>query len=286
MMKTTSGRIRFSPWVAAGTKAAFSPTKTCNALRVPDFRGPEIHPGYNARVNPGSQKKKALAAAVSLAALASMNASAVYLDPEGLGQALIYPYYTVRSVNGNAFNTYVSVINHEATTKALRVRFREGLNGREVAGFNLFLSTFDTWTGSLVPTADVAKVVTTDNSCTTTTFNADALVELTTQHFYRNYTDPYPDWNAAEVTPLSYFSSEGKLYRMAWSRGVDAVSSVLMRTGVENEFILDANTRSETDWVITFPTRRFYVSGSSVHQPSRAAPTPPLFHVFHPHPPA
>src|SRR5258708_10718481 len=172
MMKTTSGRIRFSPWVAAGTKAAFSPTKTCNALRVPDFRGPEIHPGYNARVNPGSQKKKALAAAVSAAALASMSASAVYLDPEGLGQALIYPYYTVRSVNGNAFNTYVSVINHEATAKALRVRFREGLNGREVAGFNLFLSPFDAWTGSLVPTGDGAKVVTTDNSCTNPPFTA------------------------------------------------------------------------------------------------------------------
>ena len=31
---------------------------------------------------------------------------------------------------------------------------------------------------------------------------AEALVELTTQPFYRNYTDPYPDWNAAEVTPL------------------------------------------------------------------------------------
>ena len=320
-------------------------------------------------MNPGSQKKKALAAALSLAALAASDAHAVYLDPEGLGQALIYPYYTVRSANGNPFNTYVSVINHEPTTKALRVRFREGKNGREVAGFNLFLSPYDAWTASLVPTTDGAKAVTTDNSCTNPpfaaagsqrelafssalysgansdgmgeggdrlregyveviematlsgvganavthgssgipancavvqsasfvpavepptggvsgsgtlinvasgmdfTYNAEALVELTTQPFYRNYTDPYPDWNAMEVTPLSYFASEGKLYRFTWARGVDAVSSVLMRSTLENEFLLDAATRSETDWVLTVPTRRFYVSGTATSPPFTA----------------
>jgi hypothetical protein len=294
----------------------------------------------------------------------------VYLNPEGLGQALIYPYYTVRAANGNPFNTFVSVVNHHTSTKALRVRFREGRNGREVAGFNLFLSPYDTWTAALVATADGAKVITTDNSCTNPpfaaaggtrelafssaaysganadgmgeggdrtregyveviematligadaapvthtssgtpencaaaqsasfapdpappqgsmsgsatlinvasgmdfTYNAEALTELSEAPFYRNYTDPYPDWNAAEITRVSYFSSEGKLYRMSWATGADTVSSVMLRSSLENEFILDAATRSETDWIVTFPTKRLYVTPTSFNPPFTAA---------------
>ena len=78
----------------------------------------------------------------------------------------------MRTANGNPFNTFVSVINHEPSAKALRVRFREGRNGREVAGFNLFLSPYDMWTGALVSTGDGAKVITTDNSCTNPPFAA------------------------------------------------------------------------------------------------------------------
>ena len=41
---------------------------------------------------------------------------------------------------------------------------------------------------------------------------------------------------------------------------VDAVSAALMHSQVINEYVLDAATKSGTDWVITFPTKRFYVS--------------------------
>ena len=40
----------------------------------------------------------------------------------------------------------------------------------------------------------------------------------------------------------------------------DAVSAVLMHDRVMNEFVLDAGTKSGTDWVLTFPTKRFYVN--------------------------
>ncbi len=41
---------------------------------------------------------------------------------------------------------------------------------------------------------------------------------------------------------------------------VDAVSAVLMHDQVLNEFVLDAATHSGTDWVMTFPTKRFYLN--------------------------
>ena len=40
---------------------------------------------------------------------------------------------------------------------------------------------------------------------------------------------------------------------------VDPVSAVLMHNNVYNEFVLDASTKSGTDWVVTFPTKRDYV---------------------------
>ena len=46
--------------------------------------------------------------------------------------------------------------------------------------------------------------------------------------------------------------------------GADAVSSVLERTAVMNNYVLDAATLSATDWVLTFPTKRFYIQPKSI----------------------
>ena len=40
--------------------------------------------------------------------------------------------------------------------------------------------------------------------------------------------------------------------------GIDSVSAVLMHNNVLNEFVLDAPTLSQTSWVVTFPTKRYY----------------------------
>lgn len=90
------------------------------------------------------------------------NASAVNVNSNGLGQVLIYPYYTVR----NSTDTYVSVVNTTASAKAVKVRFTEGKNSREVLDFNLYLSANDVWTGAVVNTTAGAKLITNDNSCT------------------------------------------------------------------------------------------------------------------------
>ncbi|OGT01322.1 MAG: hypothetical protein A2143_04630 [Gallionellales bacterium RBG_16_57_15] len=111
-------------------------------------------------------KRKSVYAAV-LAGLGAVGvagtASAVHINPDGLGQVLIYPYYTVRAGN----DTYLSVVNTTASTKAVKVRFLEGKNSREVLDFNLYLSPYDVWTGAIVANTDGATLVTADKSCTT-----------------------------------------------------------------------------------------------------------------------
>jgi hypothetical protein len=85
-----------------------------------------------------------LAGLAGVAGIAA-TAQAVNINPDGLGQVLIYPYYTVNG--GNV--TLLSVVNTTENAKAVKVRFNEGLNTREVLDFNLYLSPFDVWTAAL-----------------------------------------------------------------------------------------------------------------------------------------
>jgi len=113
-------------------------------------------------------KKKSLYLAVAgVSALGAGSASAVSLNADGLGQVLIYPYYTVRETSpGSAYNSLLSVVNSTGSAKAVKVRFLEGKNSREVLDFNLYLSAKDVWVAAVIPTADGAGIVTPDNSCT------------------------------------------------------------------------------------------------------------------------
>jgi hypothetical protein len=103
-----------------------------------------------------------IAGIAGVAGISNM-ASAVYLNSDGLGQVLFYPYYTVNG--GNL--TLLTVVNTTASGKAVKVRFLEAYNSREVLDFNLYLSPHDVWTAAVVKTANnAAGVFSTDNSCT------------------------------------------------------------------------------------------------------------------------
>src|SRR6476659_8850327 len=122
-------------------------------------------------------KKKSLYAALAgIGALGAVGAAqAVNLNPDGLGQVLIYPYYTTRAApNGNVYNSLLSVVNSTASVKAVKVRFLEGKNSREVLDFNLFLSPKDVWTAAIIPTANGGGIFTADKSCTTPTVSSSA----------------------------------------------------------------------------------------------------------------
>jgi hypothetical protein len=306
--------------------------------------------------------------AALLAVFTPDEASAVRVDPDGLGQALIYPYYTARSSDTKTFQTYLTVVNHAADVKALRVRFREGRNARPVASFNVFLGPQDmfavalgadqqsggatlllqselscvgfgtpptqpaaipfdpssyggtlddgagatrdrtregfvevlemaTLTGASAtnathtgigmqppncaalrsgqaleiapPTGGLSGTATLINVNDGMDFSVDAtaLADLSTQPFYRHHSDPYPDLNAAEIEPISMVTANGAVYRSTWGQAVDAVSAVLMRTSPMAETVLDPETRSTTDVIVTFPTRPFYVTNTSFAAP-------------------
>ncbi|NND45793.1 MAG: hypothetical protein HKN58_10765 [Xanthomonadales bacterium] len=110
--------------------------------------------------------RKNLTAAV-LAGLAGAagiagTAQAVNLNPDGLGQVLVYPYYTV---NGGNLTT-LSVVNTSEDAKAVKVRFLEGQNSIEVLDFNLYLSAYDVWTAAIVDSAGTPTLVIEDRTCT------------------------------------------------------------------------------------------------------------------------
>jgi len=110
-----------------------------------------------------------IAGLAGVAGVASVG-NAVHVNPEGTGQVLIYPYYSLH----NGLNTTYSVVNTTEAVKAIKVRFLEGQNSREVLDFNVYLSEYDVWTGVIGPYTsgisghvgeDSGAHASSDNSC-------------------------------------------------------------------------------------------------------------------------
>jgi len=320
-------------------------------------------------------KRKSLYAALAgLSALGATGAAqAVNVNPDGLGQVLIYPYFTTRSTTaseGSPFNSLLSVVNSTNSGKAVKVRFLEGKNSREVLDFNLFLSPRDVWTAAVIPMTTGGAVgggiFTTDKSCTVPTVSSSAtaptpfvnfayssdaagdtptldrtregyveIIEMgnvtgatLTSITHVSGTPPCTNLTTAVVTPnvvagngglfggitlvnvvagtdytedavaLANFSQTSlyadpgsilpnlaqvnprtsitfnstssvgsEVVTTDWSattNNVDAVSAVLMHDNIYNEYVLDAATKSGTDWVVTMPTKTFYYRGNAV----------------------
>jgi hypothetical protein len=72
-----------------------------------------------------------------------------------------------------------------------------------------------------------------------------------------------PDLTQASP-PVSVLFANNLVYNSLWSASTaDPVSAVLMHDHIMNEFVLDAGTHSGTDWVVTMPTKRFYVANGT-----------------------
>jgi hypothetical protein len=318
----------------------------------------------------------ALAGVTGLGATTAANA--VNLNPGGLGQVLLYPYYTTRAdANGNTFNSLLYVVNSTTSVKAVKVRFLEGKDSREVLDFNLFLSAYDVWTAGIIPdnATGAGEIITFDKSCTIpplpaggkdfvnfayvgsaadgadpsldrtregyveiiematyttnstvgvaathvsgvppcttgpltsqassqgndpqgglfggmTLINVDAGTDYTEDAVAIDNFSTVPQFFAAGsilpnldsartglngglVFATSVVLANNSVYQSTWGPGapiffaptapVDAVSAVLMHDQVLNEFVLDSGTHSGTDWVVTFPTKRFYINAN------------------------
>ncbi|MDP9141149.1 MAG: hypothetical protein M3O62_10195 [Pseudomonadota bacterium] len=76
-------------------------------------------------------------------ALFSHNASAVNIANEGIGEVAISPFYTTR----DGWQSTINLINTQDVPVAVKIRFHEGLNSRDVLDFTVLLSAFDVFTG-------------------------------------------------------------------------------------------------------------------------------------------
>jgi len=103
-----------------------------------------------------------LAGLTGMAGMVSVS-NAVNVNPDGLGQVLLYPYYSARGGN----DTLISIVNTTERGKAVKIRFIEALNSREVLDFNIYLSPFDVWTAAITANDDGGgKMLTADTTCT------------------------------------------------------------------------------------------------------------------------
>ena len=327
---------------------------------------------------------------------------AVSLNPEGRGQVLLYPYYTIRGGN----DALISVVNTTDQAKSVKVRFREGVNSREVLSFNLYLAAFDTWVAALTSaeSGDSVELRIPDSSCTVPYYFGDAVldqgdlefdrfgrVEFSDVFFTGEFDDPGTDdlervqsgyieliemgtlvddaegsaaaathapqsfddindlprptdcsqlveawdngyWsddasvdheapsggllgaatiiNIFEGTMFTYraeaidgFSTEiihfgptdilpdlasgnvttsnvmidGAMNTQTWPSSVEAVSAAILYNSIANEYIIDPQLSARSEWVITLPTKLFYIDPLATND---EVPVEPFSRVF------
>lgn len=93
----------------------------------------------------------------STAVPAEGSTAGTILNPEGKGDALIFPYYDVRLINGKTQDNYFAIINDSGFNDdgtdvashgyAAKLRFREWDKSLEVYDINIWLSCNDVWIG-------------------------------------------------------------------------------------------------------------------------------------------
>ncbi len=96
------------------------------------------------------KNKHLIPVAALMMTVLSTTSQAVHISPRGVGQVLIFPYYTARNydteTHASLYTTY-SIVNTTNQAKAIKVRFMEGDNATEVLDFNIYMSAYDVWTG-------------------------------------------------------------------------------------------------------------------------------------------
>jgi len=139
-----------------------------------------------------------LAALAGIAGIAG-TAQAVNVNPDGVGQVLIYPYYTTNDGN----QTILSVVNTTDHAKAVKIRFLEGYNSREVLDFNLYLSEHDVWVASITELVGVdggqPGIIVPDTSCTVPyIYGNGGIQEFLPYAYTGDYTDGGPEDTARQ----------------------------------------------------------------------------------------
>ncbi|MBN2700453.1 MAG: hypothetical protein JXR29_03280, partial [Methylothermaceae bacterium] len=136
-------------------------------------------------------------AAAMLAVGAAGSAQAVTENADGLGQALIYPYYNVN----NNFQTNVHVVNTKNEYKIVKLRIRESQNSQDVLDFNIYMSPFDVWTGVIRNVDGKANLTSNDNTCTLPANDATVAFATDAGTVTGVLSDPTSGWPMNTVYP-------------------------------------------------------------------------------------
>lgn len=106
-------------------------------------------------------------------------------------------------------------------------------------------------TGGLYGSATVVNV----NAGTEFGTEVTALANFTTSQIHAQPGDLDPSLNNSQLT-ATFPTGASRLY----AEGIDAVSAVLMKESIKNDFAYGAGLNAQTDFVITFPTKALYVN--------------------------
>ncbi len=75
------------------------------------------------------------------------SAGAVNISTQGVGDAIIFPYYTARCSTDDCWQTLLNLTNTSDKSLAVKLRFFEGYNSREVLDLTVVLSPKDVFAG-------------------------------------------------------------------------------------------------------------------------------------------
>ena len=78
--------------------------------------------------------------------------------------------------------------------------------------------------------------------------------------------------NLADASPFASYvvntQDAGDIaYLSKWNSGRDAVTALFMVNSVRNDFSVEPAIKAATDWLLTLPTKRFYVSAAKIEPP-------------------
>jgi len=96
-------------------------------------------------------------------------------------------------------------------------------------------------------------------------FNADAIDGFSYEELHNPPGSTQPSLADAETaagTATTYVFNNGQLITSNYpslTQGIDASSAVFMHDAIYNEFVTDASIAAKSEWVVTFPTKRYYV---------------------------
>lgn len=124
-------------------------------------------------------------------------AGAVNLATDGLGEALLIPYYTTRPVSPGAterWNTYVNLTNTSDKPVIAKVRFRRASDSEEVLDFYVALSHHDVITFAVADVGNGPEVRFSDNDSTCRVPNSSSYP----------ITDPAGDEGYLEIIEVGY----------------------------------------------------------------------------------